>query len=204
MPGSSSPTRVSPELVVLPSGARAVAPSFQAGQACSLASSSRQCGCPRLRRPSLAGPPPAEFHNRPLSEQANLQAEYVLWRQNKDPTALCSLCQVGRVEGGLAPHLSSCACPCKLLSPRHHPTRCWSVFFDLSRRKVSVMPLFQPPQMPYLLTPEAKSRIIQGEAAMEQQQHLSAAAMQVRRCLPEASRCRGMGLSSRPVGCRLE
>lgn len=33
--------------------------------------------------------------------------------------------------------------------------------------------------MPYLLTPEAKSRIIQGEAAMEQQQHLSSAAMQV-------------------------
>lgn len=33
--------------------------------------------------------------------------------------------------------------------------------------------------MPYLLTPEAKSRILHGEAAMEQQQHLSAAAMQV-------------------------
>ena len=34
-------------------------------------------------------------------------------------------------------------------------------------------------QMPYLLTPEAKSHIMHGEAAMEQQQHLSAAAMQV-------------------------
>lgn len=34
------------------------------------------------------------------------------------------------------------------------------------------------PQMPYLLTPEAKSRIMHGEAAMEQQQHLSNAAMQ--------------------------
>jgi hypothetical protein len=32
--------------------------------------------------------------------------------------------------------------------------------------------------MPYLLTPEAKSFIMHGEAAMQQQQHLSAAAMQ--------------------------
>ena len=32
--------------------------------------------------------------------------------------------------------------------------------------------------MPYLLTPEAKSRIMHGEAAMQQQQHLSAAATQ--------------------------
>lgn len=41
--------------------------------------------------------------------------------------------------------------------------------------------------MPYLLTPEAKSRIMHGEAAMEQQQHLSAAALQVR-CRRAASR----------------
>ena len=44
--------------------------------------------------PCLNNSLPAEFHNRSLSEHANLQAEYVLWRQNKDPTALCSLCQV--------------------------------------------------------------------------------------------------------------
>ena len=35
------------------------------------------------------------------------------------------------------------------------------------------------PLMPYLLTPEAKARIMHGEAALQQQQHLSAAAMQV-------------------------
>ncbi|EFN57786.1 hypothetical protein CHLNCDRAFT_21324 [Chlorella variabilis] len=69
--------------------------------------------------------PYTEFHNAQLSEHANLQAEYVAWRQNTSTTALCSICQ-----------------------------------------------------MPYLLTPEAKSFIMHGEAAMQQQQHLSAAAMQ--------------------------
>lgn len=37
-------------------------------------------------------------------------------------------------------------------------------------------------QMPYLLTPEAKSFILHGEAAMQQQKQLSAAAMQVGLC----------------------
>ena len=49
-------------------------------------------------------------------------------------------------------------------------------------------------QMPYLLTPEAKSRIMHGEAAMQQQQHLSAAATQARAqaqnpCLHSAYMC---------------
>ncbi|KAL4425546.1 hypothetical protein ABPG75_009562 [Micractinium tetrahymenae] len=69
--------------------------------------------------------PYTEFHSRSLSEHANLQAEYLAMLQNKDSSALVSLCQ-----------------------------------------------------MPYLLTPEAKARIMHGEAAMQQQQHLSAAAMQ--------------------------
>ena len=34
-------------------------------------------------------------------------------------------------------------------------------------------------QMPWLLTPEAKARILHGEALMQQQQHLNQAAMQV-------------------------
>lgn len=51
-----------------------------------------------------------------------------------------------------------------------------------SEIKQSWQPHLAPPptQMPYLLTPEAKSRILHGEAAMEQQQHLSAAATQAR------------------------
>ncbi|KAI3438759.1 hypothetical protein D9Q98_001177 [Chlorella vulgaris] len=69
--------------------------------------------------------PCTEFHNRRLSEHADLQAEYIAWRQNTNTAALCSLCQ-----------------------------------------------------MPYLLTPEAKSFILHGEAAMQQQKQLSAAAMQ--------------------------
>lgn len=37
-------------------------------------------------------------------------------------------------------------------------------------------------QMPYLLNPEAKSRILRGEAMAQQQNTMAAATMQVRRC----------------------
>lgn len=36
------------------------------------------------------------------------------------------------------------------------------------------------PQVPFLLTPEAKSRILRAEALMQQQQQLNQAALQVR------------------------
>eukprot|EP00887_Chlorella_sp_A99_P000742 scaffold5.g742.t1 len=70
--------------------------------------------------------PYSEFANRELSEAANLQAEYVAWRQHAHTQALASLCQV-----------------------------------------------------PFLLTPEAKARILAGEASMQKQQQLNQAAMQL-------------------------
>lgn len=43
--------------------------------------------------------PCTEFHNRRLSEHADLQAEYIAWRQNTNTAALCSLCQVRACVG---------------------------------------------------------------------------------------------------------
>ena len=134
--------------------------------------------------------PYTEFHNAQLSEHANLQAEYVAWRQNTSTTALCSICQVGAVGwGGAGVRRVRClwggwvppggAPPAVGGMPRV-PARLLACLLSTRLRPPSAL------QMPYLLTPEAKSFIMHGEAAMQQQQHLSAAAMQVLllTCLP--------------------
>jgi len=59
----------------------------------------------------------AEFDNRALSEQANLQAEYGRLRQNKVPTAFCSLCQV---RLGVQPPCCKSSTGAEYLCPTEH------------------------------------------------------------------------------------
>ncbi|PSC76156.1 ubiquitin-ligase E3 [Micractinium conductrix] len=57
--------------------------------------------------------PYTEFHNRSLSEHANLQVEYLAWVSNKDAAALVSICQARIMHGEAAlqqqQHLSAAA-----------------------------------------------------------------------------------------------
>lgn len=75
---------------------------------------------------------------------------------------------------------------CKGSKPAHHANLTVRLFppqlpDPTSPRLILGPPSPLPPQMPYLLTPEAKSKILRGEAMAQQHNTMATATMQARR-----------------------
>ncbi|GFR49164.1 hypothetical protein Agub_g11185, partial [Astrephomene gubernaculifera] len=94
--------------------------------------------------------PFTEFHNPQLSAAVNLRREYILWLQAADGRSPPPPLSLPTGDGGSTQH------------HHHHPH--------------ATTPLVSLCQTPCLLTPEAKSRILQGEAHLQKEAEMSASA----------------------------